>query len=100
MALIALDTHGDARATTDARDNDGLLPVHVRILPSRCEQEFIRINVPQERLIEAALPFCAPGCLRGVDHNEKLGEVLRRCEKINCEACNLLYNRENHWAMK
>lgn len=51
MALIALDAHGDAWATTDARDNDGLLPVHVRILPSRCEQEFIRINVPQERLI-------------------------------------------------
>ena len=34
-ASVAVDTHGDAHATTDARDNDGLLPVHVRILPSR-----------------------------------------------------------------
>jgi hypothetical protein len=30
--LIALDMHGDARATTDAHDSDDL---HVRILPSR-----------------------------------------------------------------
>jgi hypothetical protein len=57
VALIALDTHGDARATTDACDNDGLLPVHVRILPSQREQEFIRINVPQERLIRRHCHF-------------------------------------------
>jgi hypothetical protein len=35
-------------------------------------QEFIRINVPQERLIRRHLPFCAQSCLSRVDHNEKL----------------------------